>query len=310
MRCVVLGGAGFIGSHLAPRLLEAGHRVVVFDRPGRTAPRGFPHAGRIEWREGDFLDRRDLARAIEGCEAAFHLVSTTLPATANADPAYDLETNVAGTLRMLEAARAAGLARIVFVSSGGTVYGVPRAIPIPETHPTDPITAYGIGKLAIEKYLGLYGVLHGLDYRILRLANLFGERQRASATQGVVAAFLERALCGRPIEVWGDGSAVRDYLYAGDAAEALVRALEHAGPERVINVGSGTGRSVNEIIAAIERVLGRRLERRYLPPRAFDVPANVLDISLARSALGWAPRTSFEEALARAAAWLREALDR
>jgi UDP-glucose 4-epimerase len=308
MRCVLLGGAGFIGSHLAPRLLEAGHRVRVFDRRGRCAPRGFPQAERIEWQEGDFLDRRDVARALAGAEAVFHLVSTTLPATANENPAYDLETNVIGTLRLLEEALAARIARIVFVSSGGTVYGVPRAIPIAETHPTDPITAYGIGKLAIEKYLGLYRALHGLDYRVLRLANVFGERQRASATQGAVAAFLERALTGRPIEVWGDGTVVRDYLYAGDAAEALARALEHAGPERVINVGSGAGRSVNQIIEAVEAAAGRRVERRYLPARAFDVPANVLDISLARSALGWAPRTEFAQALARTAAWLKQAL--
>src|SRR6185436_13385043 len=202
VRCTLLGGAGFIGSHLAQRLLEAGHRVRVFDRPGRGAPRGFPQAARVEWQEGDFLNRRDLARALGDSEAVFHLVSTTLPSTGNENPAYDVETNVLGSLRMLEEALAARVRKIVFVSSGGTVYGAPRAIPIAETHPTEPLTAYGIGKLAVEKYLGLYHALHGLDYRVLRLANPFGERQRAPSLQGVIAVFLHNALTGRPIEVW------------------------------------------------------------------------------------------------------------
>jgi UDP-glucose 4-epimerase len=305
MRCVLLGGAGFIGSHLAQRLLDAGHDVCVFDRPGRRAPRDFPSAGRIEWLEGDFLDARDLARPLASGDCVFHLVSTTLPGTSNENPVHDVRTNVIGTLHLLEAALAARVAKVVFVSSGGTVYGMPRALPIAETHPTDPITAYGIGKLTVEKYLGLYGRLHALDYRVLRLSNPFGERQRVHSGQGVVAAFLHRALAGRPIEVWGDGSVVRDYLYVGDAADALTRAVGHAGPERVINIGSGVGRSVNDVIDAVERATGQRVERRYLPRRTFDVPANVLDISLARSALGWAPRTDFEEGVKRTAAWIR-----
>lgn len=308
MRCVVLGGAGFLGSHLAPRLAAAGHAVRLFDLPGRVRPRGFPAPERFEWCEGDFTKRTEVARALAGCDAAFHLVSTTVPGSADENPVYDLETNVVATLGVLEEALAAGVKRLVFVSSGGTVYGLPRAIPIPETHPTDPITAHGVGKLAIEKYLGLYHVLRGLDHRIVRLANPFGERQRAPSVQGLVAACLYRALAGGALEVWGDGAAVRDYLYAGDAAEALVRALDYAGPERVFNVGSGVGRSVNEVIAAVESVTGRRIERRYGARRAFDVPASVLDISRARAELGWVPRTGFEEALARTAAWFKQEL--
>jgi UDP-glucose 4-epimerase len=305
MKCVLFGGAGFIGSHLAQRLLDAGHAVRVFDRPDWTAHRGFPRAGEIDWRDGDFVNRRDVARALAGCESAFHLVSTTLPATANENPVYDVETNIVGTLQMLDEARAASLRRIVFVSSGGTVYGVPREIPIPETHPTDPITAYGVGKLMVEKYLELYRTLHGLDYVVLRVANPYGERQRLPAVQGVVTAFMHRALERRPIEVWGDGSVVRDYLYVGDVADALVRALDCALPERVMNIGSGSGRSVNEVIDAIERTVGWPLERCYLPQRAFDVPVNVLDVSRARRVLGWEARTPFEEGLARTLVWLR-----
>jgi UDP-glucose 4-epimerase len=169
MKCVLFGGAGFIGSHLAQRLIEAGHAVRVFDRPDRTGHRGFPCAERIEWYDGDFVNRRDTACALADCDAVFHLVSTTLPATANENPVYDVETNILGTLRMLEGACAARIGKIVFVSSGGTVYGVPRRIPIPETHPTDPRTAYGVSKLMVEKYLELYRVLHGLDISRARL---------------------------------------------------------------------------------------------------------------------------------------------
>jgi UDP-glucose 4-epimerase len=143
---------------------------------------------------------------------------------------------------------------------------------------------------------------------VLRLANPFGERQRAPFIQGVIAAFLYRALTAQPIEVWGDGSVVRDYLYVGDAADALVRALEFSGSDRVMNIGSGVGRSVSEIIEAIERATGRSIDKRSHPQRAFDVPANVLDIARARACLGWAPQTSFDEALRRTVEWIRQEL--
>ena len=304
MKCVLLGGAGFLGSHLAERLLGAGHDVRIFDRddPAYASPvRGHPRA---EWMRGDFLDPADLRRGISGCEAAFHLVCTTLPQSSNEDPAADVASNVIGTLRLLEAWRRDGRGKIVFASSGGTVYGVPRTVPITEEHPTNPITSYGITKLAVEKYLELYRVLHGLDYCALRLANPFGERQRVAAGQGAVTAFLHRAHRGELIEIWGDGSVVRDYLYVGDAADALARALEYRGASRVINVGSGIGRDLNQVVAAIEGVIGRPVTRRHLPGRSFDVPASVLDIGLARRELGWRPATPFEDGLRRTLRWI------
>jgi UDP-glucose 4-epimerase len=304
VKCVLLGGAGFLGSHLAERLLGAGHEVRVFDRDDpawASAARGHPRA---EWMRGDFFDTADLGRAISGCDAAFHLVCTTLPQSSNEDPASDVAENVIGTLRFLEAWRRAGGGRIVFASSGGTVYGVPRTVPIAEGHPTNPITSYGITKLAVEKYLELYRVLHGLDYCVLRLANPFGERQRVASGQGAVTAFLHRAHRGEPIEIWGDGSVVRDYFYAGDAADALARALEYRGASRVINIGSGVGRDLNQVVAAIESVIGRPVVRRHSPGRRFDVPASVLDITLARRELGWRPATPFEDGLRRTLGWI------
>jgi UDP-glucose 4-epimerase len=304
VKCVLLGGAGFIGSHLAGRLLTAGHAVRVFDQPDRSPAGGVSSRRDIEWMRGDFRNPADVGAAIAGCQAVFHLISTTLPQSSNANPAADVADNVIGTVQLLEACRREGGPKIVFASSGGTVYGVPRAVPITEEHPTHPITSYGIGKLTIEKYLELYRVLHGLDYCVLRIANPFGEGQRVASGQGAVTTFLHRAHRGETIEIWGDGSVVRDYLYVGDVAEALARTLDYHGERRIMNVGSGIGRDLNEILAAIERVIGRPVQRRHVPGRSFDVPANVLDIRLARAELSWQPATAFEEGLRRTLRWL------
>src|SRR5262249_42060795 len=142
---------------------------------------------------------------LEGCQTCFHLVSTTLPKSSNADPVFDVESNVLATIRLLTQAIQTGLKKVVFVSSGGTVYGVPKQIPILETHATDPMCSYGITKLSIEKYLHLFHVLHGLDYTVLRLSNPFGEGQRVHASQGAVAVFLGKVLRGETVEIWGDG---------------------------------------------------------------------------------------------------------
>jgi UDP-glucose 4-epimerase len=306
--CLVLGGAGFIGSHLAEALLQAGHRVRIFDRPHLDRLPGFLQRREFEVFTGDFLNPRSLSPALEGSEIVFHLVSTTLPKTSNDNPMYDVESNVMGTLRLLELCRQQRVRKVVFASSGGTVYGVPRSVPIDESHPTDPTCSYGIHKLAIEKYLQLNHRLHGLDYCVVRPANLYGPRQRLDIAQGAVAVFLDRALRGQPIQVWGDGSVVRDYLYVGDAAEALVKAAAYQGEPKVFNLGSGVGTSLRQLIKEIEAVLGRALAVDYAAARALDVPANVLDASLAACHLGWTARTQLAEGLRRTHAAMQPAL--
>lgn len=303
MRCVVLGGRGFIGSHLVRALAASGHAVRSFDRPGAALP-GYEPVEGVDWIEGDFLDRSALAAALAGCTVCYHLVSTTTPSTSNVDPLFDIESNLKGSVALLSVARSAGLRKIVFLSSGGTVYGQPRTLPIAEDHPTFPLCSYGIVKLAIERYLELEHRLHGLDYTVLRAANPFGEGQRTDAAQGAIAVFLGRALRGAPIEIWGDGSAVRDYLYIDDLVEAIMRAGECAAEERIINIGSGRGLSLNEVLDAIERVTGRPTQRVYRPARALDVAVSLLDIGRAERVLGWRPRVGFETGLRRFAAWL------
>ena len=303
--CLVLGGAGFIGSHLAEALLQAGHRVRIFDRPHLDRLPAFLQRREFEVFTGDFLNPRALSPALAGSEIVFHLVSTTLPKSSNDNPVYDVEANVLGTLRLLELCREQGVRKVVFTSSGGTVYGVPRSVPIDESHPTDPICSYGIHKLMIEKYLQLNHRLHGLEYCVVRPSNLYGPRQRLDVAQGAVAVFLDRALHGKPIQVWGDGSVVRDYLYVGDAAEALLKAAAFEGEPRLFNIGSGVGTSLAQLIKEIEALLGHALPVEYAAARPLDVPANVLDASLARRHLGWAPRTSLAEGLRRTHAAMR-----
>ena len=306
MKCLVLGGRGFIGSHLVDALIAEGHFVRCFDRPHvMSLGAGHLSSPNFELYEGDLASDADVSKALTGCDVCFHLVSTTLPKSSNLDPVFDVESNVLGTVRLLMHAVSLGLKKIIFVSSGGTVYGVPKQLPIPETHPTDPLCSYGISKLAIEKYLDLFRQLHGLDYVVLRLANPYGERQRTHASQGVVAVFLGKVLRGEPIEIWGDGSVVRDYIHIDDVVNALILAIKSTGRENVFNIGAGCGQSLNEVLDVIERVTGQVADRCYLPSRPFDVPMSVLDITRARCALNWSPKVSFEEGLAKFSAWLK-----
>jgi UDP-glucose 4-epimerase len=187
------------------------------------------------------------------------------------------------------------------------VYGLPKSLPVSEDHPTDPICSYGIHKLTIEKYLALGERLYGLQYCIVRPANLYGPRQRLDIAQGAVAVFLDRALRGEPIEIWGDGSVVRDYLYIDDAVEAILSAARFDGEPRIFNIGSGKGASLNELVAEIEKLLGRPVKVERRAARLVDVPVNVLECSAAAHHLGWRARTPLAEGLRRTCDWMRSA---
>ena len=306
MKCLILGGRGFLGSQLHMALRRAGHDVRIFDRPGSHAALPIPEQ---EYIGGDFGNREDLVEALAGRDVVFHLVSTTLPASSNENPLYDVETNLVSTIRLLDVARTSGTKKIVFASSGGTVYGAPQNVPVPEDHPTEPLCSYAISKLAIEKFLHLYSHLHRVDYTVLRIANPYGEGQSPIGKQGAIAVFTYKALRREPIQIWGDGEVVRDYLYAGDVADAMVKAAMYDGPHHVFNIGAGRGHSLNELLSQIEAMLGRPVERTYLPGRRFDTPVNVLDIARAREHLRWTPQTTMETGLARTAEWISKTFD-
>lgn len=308
MKIVIFGGSGFIGSTIADRLLLDGHELRIFERP-RVAPyRKFAESERVEWMTGDFSSTHDVNDAISGVDVVLHLVSTTLPKSSNDDPIYDVQSNVVATLQMLNAMVDHNVRKIVFISSGGTVYGNPTYLPIDEKHPTNPLVSYGITKLAIEKYLQMYRHLHGISAVTLRVANPYGERQRIETAQGAVGVFLHHALKGIPIEIWGDGSVTRDYIHVSDVAEAFVRAVEYSGAQSCFNISSGTGTSLNELIGILEQVLGQPIVRRYLPGRSFDVPVSVLCNNLAQEELKWAPSISMRDGIARTAEWMKSEL--
>lgn len=304
MKYLLFGGGGFIGSAVADRLLADGHALRIFELPRVDPHRPFDSSESVEWLTGDFQNVSDLRRAIDGVDAVLHLVSTTLPKGSNEDPVYDVNTNVISTIHMLNTMVQTGVKRIIFISSGGTVYGVPHAIPIPEDHPTNPEVSYGITKLIIEKYLYLYSRLHGLEPITLRVANPYGERQRAGTGQGAVAAFIRRALAGESIEIWGDGSVARDYIYISDVACACALAMQYQGAKMIFNISSGVGTSLTDLVAAIETIIEKPLQVRHLPGRGFDVPISVLDSSLAKKELNWAPKVGLLEGLRRTISWV------
>ena len=302
--CLVLGAGGFIGGHLCHALVAAGARVHGFGR----RPAFDASLPPMRFTAGEFTDRAALALAVDGAEIVFHLLGGTNPEVSNQDPIADLQINTVASVQLLELCRAARVRKIVFVSSGGTVYGVPGAVPIAEDAATDPISAYGINKLMVEKYLRLYDRLDGPRAVSLRVANPFGPFQSPFRRQGLIAAITETVLAGRPVEIWGDGRVIRDYLYVGDLAEALVAAAIYDGSAPVMNVGSGVGRSVLDVVRAVSEAAGRAAPAIvHKPARRADVPANVLDTGLALRELGWTPRTDWMDGLRSTASWVAAA---
>ncbi len=296
MNVLILGGNGFIGSHLVDRLLGDGHRVRVFDKYDEhyRAP-----LSNVEYQLGDFGNRGALVDALEGIEIVFHLISTTVPKTSNDDPAFDIQSNVVETIYLLEQCVSLDVKKVVFASSGGTVYGPLENLPVPETHPKNPLCSYGISKLTIEKYLDLFYRLYGLDYAVIRPSNPFGERQNPIGIQGVIPIFLHKALKNEPIEIWGDGSVVRDYIYIADLVDGIVRAAFQQTSSRVFNMGSGVGHSLNEILRIIGELNGKDLQLSYTACRPFDVRAVFLDIERAQNELSWSPTTSLRDGIER-----------
>ena len=302
-RCLVLGAGGFIGTNLCNALVRRGAVVQAFGR-SRQYPLAFDRS--VQWWQGEFRDTLALAKAVEAQDFVFHLISGSTPENSNHDPAGDLEGNVVATIRLLELCQREKVRKVIFASSGGTVYGIPDTVPIAETCPTNPISSYGIGKLAIEKYLHLFHHLHGLDYLALRMANPYGPFQSAHRKQGVVGAMIRQALSGQTLEIWGTGEVVRDFLHIDDIMAAMLAGCLYQGEARVMNVGSGHGLSINQIVHDIQVAVGHDLPIRYRAGRAADVPVNILDSTLIRHELGWQPRIAWVDGLRQTVEWMRQ----
>jgi UDP-glucose 4-epimerase len=296
--CVVLGGSGFLGQRLCRGLLASGFRVRSVSRSGRPSGNSAAWWSDVEWISAA-IGTTVSARALHGADFLFHLASTTLPSTSNDDISYDLQSNVVATVQTLEAAVSAAVRRVVFVSSGGTVYGIARQIPIPETHPTDPICSHGIQKLSIEKYLYLFRSMKGLDSVILRVSNMYGESQGCNKPLGAVAHFAAKAINGTALEIWGDGTTTRDYVHVDDVVVALIMAIRYEGAERVFNIGTGCGTSLAQLVNLLRERAPWPVTVNYGATRGFDVPESVLDIGRARRELLWSPEVTLEGGLDR-----------
>lgn len=305
---LVLGANGFIGSHLVDSLVQAGNRVRTLERPGST-PRYNPNPA-IERIEGDFLNRADIAAALNGVQDVYHLVSTTTPVTAEDDPAFDIDTNVRASVSLFEQCVKYNIERVLFTSTGGSIYGDNEEQPFTERSLTLPISPYAIGKLSIEGYLRYFKHKHGLNSVVFRISNPYGERQPLHSKQGVIPVFLENILQDKPINVYGDGSMVRDYLYVKDVADMIVAASGRNFAHHIYNVGSGVGVSVNELIDIAKSVTGKEVTINHKDTPSTFVHAAVLDCKRFDDEFSMRPSTPLEEGMRLTYEYIKQQLER
>ena len=296
----VIGAGGFIGSHLIDSLLSNKCHVLALGRnlPGLISSEAQLNTN-LTMKSVDMTDSLKLQTCLSKIDIVYHLASSCLPKSSNVSPQLDVSTNLIGSLNILQSCIKNNIKKLIFISSGGTVYGIPRNFPIGENHPTNPLCSYGVNKLAIEKYIYMYRELYGLDSTVLRLANPYGEGQRLKASQGVVPIFLNLALNSKTLEIWGDGSAVRDFIYISDVVEAILLSSTCNSAEHVFNIGSGTGCSLLSLVSMIEKIVGKKVNVHFKESRGFDVPKNVLCIDKAKQYLNWEPSISLEVGVSR-----------
>ncbi len=310
MRALVTGGAGFIGSRLAERLLAEGDEVDVIDDlstgalANLTAARS-AHPGQCTFHR---LDVRSPAVtgliAKRSPEVVFHLAAQADVRVSVANPAFDAEVNIVGSLNVLQGALAAGSRKVVFAGSGGTLYGIPEQTPTTEEHSRRPISPYGVAKKAVGDYLHYYAEVHGLDYTVLALANVYGPRQDPHGEAGVVAIFARKLLALETPTIFGDGTQTRDFVYVDDVVDAFARARDAGG--RVLgNVGAGVETTVNQLFTTMARLTGHQASPIYSPARPGELARSALDPTLLGSALGWKPTTSLEDGLGQTLDWFR-----
>ena len=292
-KIVLLGGSGFIGSHLYLRLSKnENYDVRVFSsKPPVNASSAFQKS----FMQGDFRDIGLLMRVIHDADLLIHLVSSSVPGSAIHDPTGDIENNLVGTVNLLNQIPNTSIKKVIYFSSGGTVYGNPVYLPVDEQHPLAPINPYGISKVASESYLKYFSSKFNFQYNIIRPSNPYGPGQPVDGLQGVIAAFLRRVLKGQELKVWGDGTAVRDYIYIDDLIEFVVKLIDsdHSGTE--FNVGSGVGCDLNEIVRVISEVSQTLPQVVNIGASSSTVDEIFLDISRAKKMLDWEPRFSLRE---------------
>jgi UDP-glucose 4-epimerase len=312
MRAFVTGGAGFIGSTLVDRLLAEGHQVDVVDNLATGSLKNLSDArrnnpGRMTFHQLD-IRSPDLPEMMKKCrpQVVFHLAAQADVRVSVADPVFDAEVNVLGSLRVLEGARSSGAQKVVFASSGGTIYGDTEAtqLPVRESHPQHPASPYGVAKKVVADYLFAYRDLYNLEYTALALANVYGPRQDPHGEAGVVAIFTGRLLADEPCTVFGDGEQTRDFVYVDDVVDSFARAAERGGG-LLLNVGTGVETSINELYSTMAAYARVDHPAVSAPGRQGELKRSAIDPSRAGIHLGWKPWTSLPDGIAATIDWFR-----
>jgi UDP-glucose 4-epimerase len=298
---VITGAAGLLGSAVVEKLAGAGRvlrcvDVVPLERQGVSS-----FVASID-------DRAVISKMVEGCEVLVHLAWKGVAALPPEGTSRNVSDNLVGSLAMLEQAQRGGVKRVVFASSGGTVYGAQMGERLSEDVACRPISVYGAEKVAFEALAHAFCHAHDMSFLSLRVSNLYGPGQRGNMGQGLVATAIWKALKDEALELWGDGSVTRDYVYITDVAEAFAQAVNYSGESEIINVGTGIARTVTDVVECIERVFRKRIEVHYRAARRADVPYNVLDVTRASKLLGWSAATDFETGVRQSLAWSRRSL--
>ncbi len=302
-KCLVLGGNGFIGSHLAEGLVQNGYDVTIFDSFKHGEENLDAIIDKVEIVKGDFLNESDVCNSLKDVDLVFHYISTTTPATAVEDPVFDIRSNLISSVKLFQNAEKNNVKKIIYASSGGTIYGNTGNIPVSENAPLNPVNPYSISKLAIENYLHYFKSLYGIDYQILRYSNPYGERQNPNGKQGVIPAFLNNIKNGKPPLIYGDGTMVRDYIYIKDAIDATIALLEKRTNQNIFNIGSGKGTSLNELIEIMSGIFGYEIVPEHVEPPINYTRKIILDISRIREEIDWIPATDITEGLEKTIRW-------
>lgn len=306
MNILLFGAAGFIGTNLALKLREDPQVQLTLVDVNKDYFNPVVFADNVILKQTSIGLDTDFAQLFQEQDVVYHLVSTTVPTTSNQQIADELTANVVMTAKLLDGCVRSGVKKVIFISSGGTVYGKQSGCPLPEDTPTNPISAYGVQKVTIEKLLYLYHYMHGLDYRVIRLANPYGPYQRPNGILGAVTTFTYKALRGEQIPVFGDGSVVRDFIYIDDATRGIINIANGETQHKTFNLGSGYGTSIRQVLSAIESALSLKLNINHLPGRPVDVPVNYLDISRYEAAFGPLNPVTLEAGIVKTAAFMKE----
>lgn len=293
MNILVLGGNGFIGSHLVKSLIYHGYNVKVLDK---NEPSQYNKLNQVSYYTGDFNDTFLLSEALQKVNIVIHLISTTIPAISNLNPKKDIEENLLTTINLLEQMKRLNIKRIIFLSTGGAAYGNPKKIPVSETHPLNPISSYAIVKVTIEHYLYMYQHLYGIQPLIFRPSIVYGIGQSNFGIHGVISTFLNKIKNNQNLQIWGDGSAIKDYLNINDLVGIFIKAIK-TNKTGIYNVGLGKSYTVLDIIDFIKKITGYDPKIEFQEKQTSDISKVVLNISKAERDFQWKPKIDLEQGI-------------